>query len=153
MSLLFNTVSRRGAAFSTSSGDRFRVSAGSANPTHTPVRFGDINPQYPRIFRHVHPRAAVLAAGTAQTYVRFFVPGASTPAQVKGVDAAFTDVDSSTSTKIELYDRWGARLRWNYVPRGTTAHQSLSFLGVETNAKVYSVKITSGKCSALSVEQ
>ena len=40
--------------------------------------------------------------------------------------------------------RGGSRLWWNWVPKGTTASNSLSFLGVKTDAKIYEVRITSG---------
>jgi hypothetical protein len=33
---------------------------------------------------------------------------------------------------------------WNYVPKGTTASKSLSFLGVKTDARIYEVRITNG---------
>jgi len=141
---LFNTVVTRGAVFSTSAGNRFQVSADSANPTNTPVRYGNINPQYPEIFNTFSPEKLFTPLDTTTTRVRFFVPGTTTPASVNGFGAVFTDVDSPTSTKIELYDRSGTRLWWNYVPRGTAASKSLSFLGVKTDAKIYEVRITSG---------
>jgi hypothetical protein len=140
----FNTVSPRGAVFSSSAGNRFQVSADSDNPTHTPVRFGNINPQYPSIFDTFSPERLFTPLGTNKMRVRFFVPGTTTPAYVSGFGAVFTDVDSPTSTKIELYDRWGTRLWWNYVPKGTASSKSLSFLGVKTSAQVYEVRITSG---------
>jgi hypothetical protein len=72
------------------------------------------------------------------------VPGTTTPAAVNGFSAVFTDVDSPTSTKIEVYDQAGGELWWNWVPKGTTASKILSFLGVKTDAKIYEVRITNG---------
>ena len=76
--------------------------------------------------------------------VKFFQPGTTKPATVKGFGAVFSDVDKADTTRIELYDRWGARLWWQAVPKGTTASKSLSFLGVKTDADVYEVRITTG---------
>ena len=139
----FNTTVPRGAIFGPST-SRFQVSADSANPTSTPVRFGNINPQYPTIFGTFSPERLFTPIGTNQLSVRFFVPGSTTPAAVKGFGAVFTDVDRANSTKIELYDRWGALLWWQNVPRGSTASKSLSFLGVKTDADIFEVRITSG---------
>lgn len=134
----------RGAVFSSPAGNRFQVSADRDNPTNTPVRFGNINPQYPSIFNTFSPEKLFTPLDTTTTRVHFFVPGTATRASVNGFGAVFTDVDSPTSTKIELYDRQGNQLWWNYVPKGTAASKSLSFLGVKTTAKVYEVRITSG---------
>lgn len=139
---LFNTTVPRGAVFSSPAGNRFQVSADS--DSGVPVRFGNLNRQYPRIFTTFSPEKLFAPLGTTTTRVRFFVPGTSTPAAVNGFGAVFTDVDSPTSTKIEVYNQAGSRLWWNWVPKGTTASKSLSFLGVKTDAKIYEVRITSG---------
>jgi hypothetical protein len=141
---LFNTTVPRGAVFSSAGGNRFQVSADSDNPAGAPVRFGNLNPRYPRIFSTFSPEKLFTPIGTTTTWVRFFVPGTTTPAAVNGFGAVFTDVDSPTSTKIELYDRAGRRLWWQYVPRGTAASRSLSFLGLKTTARIYRVRVTSG---------
>ena len=133
----------RGAVFSSST-NKFQVSADSDNPTHTPVRFGNLNAQYPGTFGTFSPERLFTPLGTNRMSVRFFVPGTTTPATVKGFGAVFTDVDLAGATKIELYDRWGAQLWWHAVPKGTTASKSLSFLGVKTTADVYEVRITTG---------
>ncbi|MEV4641720.1 hypothetical protein AB0J80_30690 [Actinoplanes sp. NPDC049548] len=140
----FNTTVPRGAVFSTAAGNRFQVSADTDNPTHTPVRFGNINTQYPGIFGTFSPQRLFTPVGTNQMSITFFSPGTHTPATVKGFGAVFTDVDKADTTKIELYDRWGARLWWHAVPKGTTASKSLSFLGVKTDAEIYEVRITTG---------
>jgi hypothetical protein len=140
----FNTTVPRGAVFSSGAGSRFQVSADTDNPTHTPVRFGNLNTQYPAIFGTFSPQRLFTPLGTNKMSIRFFSPGTNKPATVKGFGAVFTDVDKADTTKIELYDRWGARLWWHAVPKGPTASKSLSFLGVKTSADVYEVRITTG---------
>lgn len=140
----FNTTAPRGVVFSSNAGNRFQVSADSANPTNTAVRFGNINPQYPNVFGTFSPERLFTPVGTTQTRINFFVPGTNWPATVKGFGAVFTDVDRADSTKIELYDRWGNQLWWQNVLRGPQANKSLSFLGVKTDADIYEVRITTG---------
>ena len=140
----FNTTVPRGAVFSTAAGNKFQVSADSDNPTQTAVRFGDINAQNRENFNVFSPQRLFTPLGTNKMSVRFFEPGTTKPATVKGFGAVFTDVDKAGITKIELYDRWGAQLWWHAVPRGTAASKSLSFLGVKTTADVYEVRITTG---------
>jgi hypothetical protein len=139
----FNTTAPRGVVFS-SGNNRFQVSADSANPTTTPLRFGNINPQYPNIFGTFSQERLFTPVGTNQTRINFFEPGTNWPATVKGFGAVFTDVDLATSTKIELYDQWGGLIWWQNVPRGQQANKSLSFLGVKTDADIYEVRITTG---------
>ena len=143
----FNTTVPRGAVFSSGAGSKFQVSADSDNPTHTPVRFGNLNAQYPNIFGTFSPQRLFTPLGTNQMSIRFFSPGTTTPATVKGFGAVFTDVDKANTTKIELYDQWGTRLWWHAVPKGPTASKSLSFLGVKTSADVYEVRITTGNAA------
>jgi hypothetical protein len=140
----FNTVAPRGAVFSTARGNKVQVSADSDNPTNTPVRFGDINPQYANIFATFSPERLFTPLDTNKMTVRFFQPGSTKPATVKGFGAVFTDVDLPDSTKIEFYDRWGGQIYWRYVPKGGTAGKSLSFLGIKTTADIYEVRITTG---------
>jgi hypothetical protein len=140
----FNTTSPRGAVFSSTAGNTFRVSADSDNPTKTPVRFGEINAQYPKIFATFSPEKLFTPIGTNRMSVKFFVPGSKKPATVNGFGAVFTDVDKAGATKIEAYDRWGKRLWWHAVPKGPKASKSLSFLGFKTSAKIYEVRITTG---------
>jgi hypothetical protein len=143
----FNTTVTRGAVFSSAAGNRFQVSADSDNPTATKVRFGNLNAQYPSIFGTFSPQRLFTPVGTNRMAIRFFVPGSQKPATVKGFGAVFTDVDKANTSKIELYDRWGTRLWWHAVPKGTAASKSLSFLGVKTTADVYEVRITTGNAA------
>ncbi|MEU8611978.1 hypothetical protein AB0C29_28730 [Actinoplanes sp. NPDC048791] len=140
----FNTTVPRGAVFSSGAGNKFQVSADSDNPTQTAVRFGNINPQYRENFNVFSAQRLFTPLGTNRMSVRFFQPGTTKPATVKGFGAVFTDVDKAGTTKIELYDQWGTQLWWQAVPKGTTANRSLSFLGVKTTADVYEVRITTG---------
>jgi hypothetical protein len=140
----FNTTVPRGAVFSNNAANRFQVSADSVNPTNTPVRFGNINPQYPNIFSTFSPERLFTPLGTTQTRINFFVPGTNWPATVKGFGAVFSDVDRADSTKIELYDQWGGLIWWQNVLRGQQVNKSLSFLGVKSDADIYEVRITTG---------
>lgn len=142
----FNTNVPRGAVF-VSKNNKFAVSADDDNPTNTPPRFADINPQYDDIFATFSPQRLFTPIGTNVMGVRFFVPGTNKPATVKGFGAVFTDVDRSNVTKLELLDRHGKRLFTAYAPKGTTGDRSLSFVGVQTNADVYEVRITTGNAA------
>ncbi|MEJ3743714.1 hypothetical protein WEI85_41985 [Actinomycetes bacterium KLBMP 9797] len=139
----FNTTVPRGVVFSNAN-NRFQVSADSANPTTTPVRFGNFNAQYPNIFGTFSPERLFAPTHSTVTRIHFFEPGTNWPATVNGFGAVFTDVDRTDSTKIELYDQWGGLIWWQNVIRGQQASKSLSFLGVTTDAEIYEVRITSG---------
>jgi hypothetical protein len=139
----FNTTVPRGAVF-VSKNNKFLVSADDDNPTNTQVRFGDINRQYDDIFGTFSPQRLFTPSGTNVMGVRFFVPGTRKPATVKGFGAVFTDVDKDNVTKLEFLDRHGKRLFVSYVPKGTAGSKSLSFAGVQTNADIYEVRITTG---------
>ena len=140
---LFNTAVRRGAVFS-SSNNKFQVSADAHNPAGAAPRFANIRWQNATNFRTFSAQRLFTPIGTPVTKVRFFKPGTTTPATVKGFGAVFTDVDRSDSTKIALYDRWGGLLWSKHVVKGTTPSGSLSFLGVKSSADIYEVRITSG---------
>jgi hypothetical protein len=139
---LFNTAVPRGAVFSSPAGGRFEVSASVAGPA--PERFGTIHAQYPTIFGTFSPEKLFTPRGTTQTRVTFFVPGTATPAYVNGFGAVFTDVDLPDSSRIDVYDRWGAKLWGGKVPKGPRASKSLSFLGVKGSARIHEVRITTG---------
>ncbi|GAB7193217.1 hypothetical protein NUM3379_39260 [Kineococcus sp. NUM-3379] len=141
---LFNTAVPRGAVFHAPGGNRFQVSADSANPTNSTVEFGNIRPQNVVNFTPFSRERLFTPVGTTTTRVRFFVPGSNTPATVKGFGAVFTDVDRAGSTRIAAYDRWGQHLWSRDVPRGQRADGTLSFLGVRTSARIFEVRITSG---------
>jgi hypothetical protein len=141
----FNANSPRGVVFFTP-GTGFQVSADDANPTDTPVRFGNIHPVLPHLFSTFSPQRLFTALDSTITEVLFFVPGTSTAATVDGFGAVFTDVNTDDSTKIEYFDVNGALLFSRNVLPGSTPRGSLSFLGVGFDAgeRVFFVRITSG---------
>ena len=136
----------RGAVFETP-GTGFQVSADSSNPDSTPVEFGNINPNYPNVFRTFSPERLFISLNSNITDVLFFVPGTDTPATVSGFGSVFTSVDLSDSTSIEFFKRNGGSLGKFSVPAGTGA-ESLSFLGVSfTQERVAKVRITTGNAA------
>ncbi len=140
----FNANSPRGVVFFTP-GTGFQVSADSVNPTNTPVRFGNIHPQYPELFSTFSPERLFSALDSNIVEILFFVPGTSTAATVDGFGAVFTDVNDDDSTKIEYFDVNGELLFSRNVLPGPTNRGSLSFLGVGFGtAEVFQVRITSG---------
>lgn len=87
--------------------DLFRTDLGGANNGTTPGRqpspeFGDLNGGYSNLFGTFSaPRLTALNSNV--TDVRFTVPGdIGVPAAVTGFGAVFTDVDSATSTKMDV---------------------------------------------------
>ncbi len=141
----FNANSPRGAVFFTP-GTGFQVSADSANPTNTPILFGNLHPAFPLLFSTFSPQRLFTALDSNVMETLFFVPGSATGATVGGFGSVFTDVNRSNSTKIEFYDAKGALLFSGNVLPGPTSRQSLSFLGVGFDAgeRVFLVRITSG---------
>jgi len=141
----FNANSPRGAVFLTP-GTGFQVSADNDNPTNTPVRFGNIHPFFPLLFRTFSPQRLFTALDSNITETLFFVPGSSTAATVSGFGSVFTDVNRADSTKIEYLDVSGRLLLSRNVRPGSTPRGSLSFLGVGFDAgeRVFLVRITSG---------
>jgi hypothetical protein len=144
----FNVNSPRGVIFATP-GSGFQVSANEQNPTGTPVRFGNLNPTYPDIFRTFSPQRLFTPLDSTITEVSFFVPGSDTPATVSGFGAVFTDVDLRNSTQIEYFDANGTRLFKAFVQPLPNVAQSLSFLGVrfEAGERIARVRITSGNAT------
>ena len=141
----FNFNSPRGVVFFTP-GTGFQVSADSENPTHTPVRFGNIHPVFPQLFSIFSPERLFTALASNITEILFFEPGSSTGATVDGFGAVFTDVNRDDSTKIDYLDVNGNLLFSRTVLPGSTHRGSLSFLGVGFDAgeRVFLVRITSG---------
>ena len=77
----FNVNSPRGVVFSTP-GAGFQVSANNASGV--PVRFGNINANYPNIFQTFTSEKLFTALNSIQTTVNFFQAGTTTPATVNG---------------------------------------------------------------------
>jgi uncharacterized protein (TIGR03118 family) len=144
----FNSNSPRGVVFSTpgDAAGAFQVSAKTGNPTNTPVRFGNLNANYPNIFSTFSPERLFTALSTTGnvTEVNFFLPGTNIPATVSGFGSVFTDVDLATSTKIQYFDSANGLLLEQNVP-ANAGNGSLSFLGVSfTNRRIARVRIFSG---------
>lgn len=138
----FNTISPRGAIFFTP-GRGVQVSAAAGSGVR--VRFGNLNPQYPRIFATFSPERLFTAVGSRVTLVQFRVPGTNQAATVNGFGAVFTDVDKARTTAIDYFNAQGNRITRQYVLRGTTPSRSLSFLGVKTpRSSIFQVRIYSG---------
>jgi hypothetical protein len=80
--------------------------------------------------------------------VIFFVPGSTTAALTNGFGAVFTDVDLANTTSLTFFDSANASLGTFFVPAGTTADESLSFLGVDFGSAIVSrVRITNGNAA------
>src|SRR5690242_17021536 len=126
----FNVNSPRGVVFSTP-GTGFQVSANAANPTSTPIEFGNINPTYPDIFTTFSPQRLFTALGSNVVAVNFFVPGSNVIAFTNGFGVVFTDVDLANTTSIQFFDINGNSLGTFFAP---TSNNGLSFLGVVFNA-------------------
>ena len=140
----FNVNSPRGVVFSTP-GSGFQV---SANPPGAPVEFGNINPTYVSQFQTFSAQRLFTSIGSNVVDVTFFVPGSTTAALTNGFGAVFTDVDLANTTSLTFFDSANASLGIFFVPAGTTAAESLSFLGVDFGSAVVSrVRIASGNAA------
>jgi plastocyanin len=110
----------------TTPGTDLQVSAASDNSTGTPVRFGNINPTYPEIFKAFSEEKLFSPLDSNIVELTFFVPGTQTPALVRGYGAVYTDVDTD-HTAFEYFAQDGSSLGRYSVP---LADGGLSFLGV-----------------------
>lgn len=102
----FNTNSgtrARGAVFS-SPGGIIQVSAAKVNKTNTPVTFGHINPSYSKIFPAFSGEKVFSPTGSNIVDLRFYIPGSSTKAVVRGFGAVYIDVDKVENTAFEYFD-------------------------------------------------
>jgi hypothetical protein len=143
----FNVNSPRGVVFSTP-GSGFQVSASATNPSSAPVEFGNINPTYASQFQTFSAQKLFTSIGSNVLDVIFFVPGSTTAALTNGFGAVFTDVDLANTTSLTFFDSANASLGTYFVPAGTTASESLSFLGVDFGSAVVSrVRITNGNAA------
>lgn len=110
----------------TTPGTGLQVSARPGNPANIAPRFGNINPQYQRIFKSFSPDRLFSPVGSNVVDMTFFVPGSKTPAVVRGLGGVFANV-RDTHASIELFDAAGNSLGKFPVP---AAKEGLSFLGV-----------------------
>ena len=142
----FNVNSPRGAVFSTP-GTAFQVSANTSNPTSTPVEFGNINPTYSSLFTTFSAQRLFTSISSNITDVNFFFPGSTTPAQVRGFGAVFTDVDLANVTSIQYFDRNSVSLGTYFAPIAV-GNETLSFIGVSfTTPVIGRLRITSGNAA------
>ncbi|HEX5041885.1 MAG TPA: hypothetical protein VFV75_03210 [Candidatus Polarisedimenticolaceae bacterium] len=141
----FNANSPRGVVFFTP-GTGFQVSADSANPTNTPILFGNLQPAFPLRFRAFSPERLFTALGSNIVETLFFVPGSTEAATVTGFGVVFTDVNRADSTKIEFLNARGNVFFSKDVLPGGARLGTFSFLGVSFDAgeRAYMVRITSG---------
>jgi hypothetical protein len=136
----FNANSPRGAVFSTP-GTGVEV---SANAAAGPVRFGNIDPNYPSLFQVFSPQRLFTAIGSNIVDVSFFIPGSSTPALTNGFGAVFTHVALPDTTSLMFFGPNNESLGTFFVP-SFPGDQTFSFLGVDFGAlEVSRVRITSG---------
>ena len=125
----FNSASapRARGALLTTPGKYVAVSAAPSNPYGTAVRFGNINPTYPRLFRTFSPPRLFSPIGSNIVNLYFRVPGTNTPGLVRGFGAVYTNVTIPEKTGFRYYDNRGRLLGSFTVP---IKPRGLSFLGV-----------------------
>ena len=93
----------RGAVFSTP-GDGVQVSADADNPDVAATSFGNINAYYTTTFPPFSAERVFSPIGSNVVDLRFYVPGTSDPAVVKGFGAIYIDVDRQENTAFEYFD-------------------------------------------------
>jgi hypothetical protein len=136
----FNVNSPRGAVFSTP-GTGVEVSANAADG---PVRFGNIDPNYPSLFQVFSPEKLFTAINSNIVDVSFFIPGSSDAALTRGFGAVFAHVALPDTTSLMFFGPNNESLGTFFVP-SVLGDQTLSFLGVDFGSlEVSRVRITSG---------
>jgi hypothetical protein len=136
----FNVNSPRGAVFSTP-GTGVEVSANAADG---PVRFGNIDPNYPSLFQVFSPQKLFTAINSNIVDVSFFIPGSSDAALTPGFGAVFTHVALPNTTSLMFFGPNNESLGTFFVP-SVLGDQTFSFLGVDFGSlEVSRVRITSG---------
>jgi hypothetical protein len=136
----FNVNSPRGAEFSTP-GTGVAVSANAADG---PVRFGNIDPNYPSLFQVFSPEKLFTAINSDIVDVSFFIPGSSDAALTRGFGAVFTHVALPNTTSLMFFGPNNESLGTFFVP-SFLGDQTFSFLGVDFGSlEVSRVRITSG---------
>lgn len=143
----FNTTSPRGVVFTPDDvlpgAPGFTVSMDDDTPADADpddVLFGNLKPVYPAQFQTFSAERLFAVTDAYRMDVRFYLPGTTTPAVVRGFGAVFTGVDVGFSSSISYYDADGQ-------PLGTyrAATGALSFVGVSfPDARIARVIITPG---------
>jgi hypothetical protein len=136
----FNANSPRGAVFSTP-GTGVAV---SANADGVPVRFGNIDPNYPSLFQVFSQQKLFTPISSNIVDVSFFIPGSSDPAVTRGFGAVFTHVALPNTTSLMFFGPNNESLGTFFVP-SVLGDQTFSFLGVDFElSEVSRVRITNG---------
>jgi hypothetical protein len=144
---LFNSPTApraRGIVLSTP-GTGLMVSADSSNPTNTPTGFGNINPTYSAIFPAFSGERLFSPVGSNIADIRFYVPGSSTKAVVRGFGAVYVDVDRVENTAFEYFDINDKSLGTYATPVLNNGHVFLGVIFAE--AIVHRVRIEYGNTS------
>jgi hypothetical protein len=107
--------------------------------------FADIASTYATQFRNFSPKRLFMSMGGNETIGIFQVPGATTPAFVKGFGVIFCDVDNDNSASIEFFN--GTKSLGVFkAPKATQSSFGFTLLGVYfPDEKITKVKITSGQ--------
>lgn len=137
--------SARGLILSTP-GTGLRVS-GTTNPPVATL-FGDVNANYPNQFAVFSPNKTFAANGSNRVICTFEVPTQSgAPAGVRGFGVVFSDVDSSSSTFLDIFE--GNRQLGRFLaPARVAGSSGLSFLGVFLpDNRATRVEITAGNAA------
>jgi hypothetical protein len=130
----FNTNVKSGAVFSTP-GTGFRNDS---------LKFAEVNAEYGNEFATFSPTKIFSPIGSNIMEVLFRVAGDTTPAQVTGFGAVFSDVDLAGATTLEFFDGYGSKLLTVSAPVRSDA-SGLSFAGAKFDqAIVARVRITLG---------
>lgn len=134
----------RGLVISTP-GTGLMVSADSNNPTNTPRSFGNINPNYTSIFPPFSGERLFSPVGSNIADIRFYVPGTTTKAAVRGFGAVYVDVDRVENTAFEYFDIDDKSLGTFTTPVLNNGHVFLGVLFPE--AVVHRVRIEYGNAT------
>lgn len=131
----------RGIVLSTP-GTGLLVSADSDNPTNTLPSFGNINPNYTQIFPPFSGERLFSPVGSNIADIKFYVPGTTTKAVVRGFGAVYVDVDRVENTAFEYFDVNDKSLGVYATPVLNNGHVFLGVLFPE--AVVHRVRIEYG---------
>ena len=138
--------SPRGLILSTP-GTGLRVS-GTLGPPAVATLFGDVNANYPNQFAFFTPNKTFAANGSNRVICSFEVPTQSgTAAGVRGFGVVFSDVDSASSTFLDIFEG-NLNLGRFLAPARAANSSGLSFLGVFLpDNRATRVEITSGNAA------
>jgi hypothetical protein len=123
----------------TTPGTGFQVSADATNPDGEPPEFGHQN-----LFATFSPQRLFSPLGSTITDVFFVEPGGTDPALSRGFGAVFTNVDTASRSRIDLFDANGVLIVSRTVPPAT-GNATLSFIGISLDeGRIARVRIKSG---------